>query len=111
MTPIILENYILTITTDGYFSVIEKASGNLIRNTFIFNMFKEKKRKKIFATGFTIGNKKLYVTTNNGKLIVLDISSGKILTYYGFGKNKISNPRMIHKNLYLVSGNSIIKID
>tara|TARA_B100000214_G_C23761408_1_gene532454 strand:- start:527 stop:751 length:225 start_codon:yes stop_codon:yes gene_type:complete len=74
-------------------------------------MFKEKKRKKIFATGFTIGNKKLYVTTNNGKLIVLDISSGKILTYYGFGKNKISNPRMIHKNLYLVSGNSIIKID
>ncbi len=111
LTPIILENYILTITTDGYFSVIEKASGNLIRNTFIFNMFKEKKRKKIFATGFTIGNKNLYVTTNNGKLIVLDISSGKILTYYGFGKNKISNPRMIHKNLYLVSGNSIIKID
>ena len=109
--PIIVDDYIFSISTEGYFNVIEKKTGNIIRITDIFNLFEKKKRKTILPTGFTIGSKKLYVTTNNGKLLIIDIISGKTISYFGFSKNKISNPKLIHNKLYVLEDSSIIKIE
>ena len=111
LDPIILENYIFLLNKDGYLSVIEVISGNLIRSSYLFKSIKHKKKHKLSATGFTLSKNNFYVTTNNGKLLVVNIETGKITTSFNFTKKKISNPQVIHKKMYIVSDDFIIRTD
>ena len=43
--PSIIGNFIFTISTDGYFFIIEKNTGNILRITNVFNNLKKKKIK------------------------------------------------------------------
>ena len=45
LDPIILENYIFLLNKDGYLSVIEVISGNLIRSSYLFKSIKHKKNR------------------------------------------------------------------
>jgi outer membrane protein assembly factor BamB len=42
---VLVDNYIFTVSDEGYLFVIEKHSGNIIRITDLFDMFKTKKEK------------------------------------------------------------------
>ena len=59
--------------------------------------------------GFVVGKQKIYLTTDNGLLIVIDILSGKSLSKIKVDSRKISKPYIFNKNLYIVKDNSIIK--
>ena len=76
-----------------------------------YNNFKEKKRDQIKPTGFIVGLNKIYLSTSNGKLLVIDISSGKTLSTLKIDNQKISRPYVLNKNLFVIKDNGIIKLN
>ena len=111
LRPTLIDDYIFTISLDGYLTVIEKNSGNIIRITDAFKNFKIKKRKKIKPTGFIIGNNNVYLTTDHGRLIVLSVITGKVLSIVKIDNDKITRPFVLNQNMFIVTDNSIIKLN
>jgi outer membrane protein assembly factor BamB len=109
--PTLIDNYIFTVSTEGYLTVIEKSSGNIIRITDTFKNFKEKKRNKIEPTGFVIGKNKIYLSTNHGRLLILDVKTSEIINIMKIDTNKISRPLVLNKNLFIITDNSIYKLN
>jgi outer membrane protein assembly factor BamB len=107
----IIDDYIVSITLEGYLVILEKKTGKIIRVTDIFQNFKIKKRSKIKPTGFVVGLKNIYVTTNNGRLLIVDILSGKTISSSKIDSEKISKPFVHNKNLFLIKNDAIIKLD
>ena len=70
-----------------------------------------KKRKKINPSGFILGKKLVYLTTTSGKLILIDIESGKVTKILNIDNEKISRPMVLDKNLYITKNNSIIRLN
>jgi hypothetical protein len=71
---------------------------------------KQKKRNKIKPVGFVVGSDNILLTTDSGKLLVIDVSTGKTQLILKIDNNKISEPFISNKNLYLVKNDSIIKL-
>ena len=111
LRPSLVENYLLTISIEGYFFVIEKNTGNIIRVTDIFKNFKKKNRSNINPVGFVVGLNNIYLSTDNGRLLVIDIASGQTISTLKIDNEKISRPIIIDKNLYVIKDNAIIKLD
>ena len=109
--PTLVGNFIITVSLEGYLIVIDKITGNIIKVTDVFNNFNPKKRDKIFPTGFVVGQKNIYLSTNTGKLLVIDIKSGKTISTLKVDSEKISRPFILNKSLYLVKDSAIIKLD
>ena len=111
LRPSLVGNYIFTVSLEGYLIVIEKNSGNIIRVTDVFNNFKKKKRDKIKPVGFIIGTNNIYLSTDNGRLMVIDIKSGRTKSILKIDNDKISRPHLIDKDLYVVKENAIIRLN
>jgi len=111
LRPTLVGNYIFTVSLEGYLIIIEKNSGNIIRVNDLFRGFKKNKREKIKPVGFVVGTKNIYLTTNQGRLIVVDIKTGKINSILKIDNEKISRPYVLEKSLYVVKDNAIIKLD
>ena len=111
LRPTLIDNYIFTISDEGYFFIIDKISGNIIRVTDIFKNVKPKKRNKIKPTGFIVGKNDVYLTTDNGRLLVVDITTGKIKSTIKVDRDKILRPSVLNESLFVITENSIVKID
>ena len=109
--PSLIDDYIFTVSIEGYLTIIDKSSGNIIRVTDVFKNFKNKNRNKIQPIGFIIGKDNIYLTTNQGRLLTIDIMTGKILSIIKIDNNKISRPIVINQNLFIITDNSIIKLN
>ena len=111
LRPTLIENFLISVSLEGYLIVIDKITGNIIKVTDVFNNFNPKKRKEILPTGFIIGRKNIYLSTNIGRLLVIDIKSGKTISTLKIDKDKISRPFVSNQNLYLAKDNAIIKLN
>ena len=111
LTPTIVNNLIFTVTMEGFLVVIDARKGNIIRKTDIFKQFKKKKRLKIKPIGFIMGSKNIYLTTNHGRLLVIDVTLGKTISMLKIDSEKISRPFVLNQNLYIIKENSIIKLN
>jgi outer membrane protein assembly factor BamB len=111
LRPTLIDSYIFTVSMEGYLIIIEKNSGNIIRITDTFRNFKIKTRKKILPTGFIVGKDNIYLTTNHGRLVVLDIVTGKILSVIKIDNHTISRPSVLNNNLFIITDNSILKLN
>ena len=107
----IVDNFLFSISIEGYLIVIDKMSGNIVRVTDVFSNFKIKKRSSIKPTGFIVGLKNIYLSTSNGKLIVIDTETGKVISMVKIHNKKISKPFIQNKNLFLIKDNGIIKLN
>ena len=107
----IIDKKIFSISVEGFLIITDLNSGNIIRATNIFNKFVKKKRSKIKPVGFIVGIKYVYVTTDNGKLILIDIISGQVKSVIKIAKSKISRPYIIDKDLIIAKNNSIIRLN
>ena len=72
---------------------------------------RKKKREKIKPVGFVVGSKNIYLTTDHGRLIVVDVKTGKLVSILKIDNDKISRPFVLEKSLYVVKDNAIIKLD
>jgi outer membrane protein assembly factor BamB len=109
--PSIVNNLIFTITKEGFLTIIDSLSGNIIRATDIFSTIKNKKRSKIIPVGFVVTKKNIYLTTNQGRLFTIDIKTGKTKSIKKIDNNKISRPFIVNKKLFLIKEDAIIKLD
>ena len=107
----LIDDLIVSISIEGYLIITEKKSGNIIRVTDIFQNFKTKKRLNIKPNGFIVGLKNIYLSTSNGRLLVIDIVTGKTISVLKIDNEKISKPFVLNKNLFLIKNNSIIKLN
>ena len=111
LRPIMIGNLLFTITLEGYLAVIEKKSGNIIRVSDIFKNIKLKKRKKIKPTGFIAGLNNIYLSTSNGRLLIINIETGKTISTLKIDNDKISRPFVKNNNLFVIKDNAIIKLN
>ena len=109
ITPVITGDLIFTVSNEGYLYAIEKNKGNIIRVTDLFKFYKPKKRKNIYPIGFAIGDKNLYLTNSDGKMIVVDLQNSNILKTEKVSSNLVSKPLIFNNNLFLVRNGSIIQ--
>ena len=105
-----MDNIIFTISIEGYLILIEKKSGNIIKVTDIFDIFKPTERENILPTGFIIGFDKIYLSTTNGRLLIIDISSGKTISSLKIDNSTLSRPFIMNNAMYIAKDNAVIKI-
>ena len=96
---------------EGFLVVIDSQQGNIIRITDIFRQFKKKTRSKIKPVGFVLGSKNIYLTTDHGRLMIIDVTSGKTISMLKIDNDKISRPFVLNQNLYIIKDNSIIRLN
>jgi len=137
--PAVVNDLIFTVTLEGYLVVIDKPTGNIIRITDVFgerakksnslNLFTSKKMNPLYIldnvekkdagvikpefepVGFSIGQEDIFLSTNHGKLLIIDILTGKTKSILKIDNEKISRPFFSNENLYLIKNNSIIKLN
>ena len=107
--PIIVENLIFTISNEGYLYLVDKNKGNILRITDLFSIYKDKKRKNIYPIGFAIGDKNLFLTNSDGKMIIAGIDDGKITKIEKVSGGLVSEPFIFSNNLYVVKNGSIVQ--
>ena len=61
--------------------------------------------------GFILGVDKTYLTTNNGKLIIIDTLTGKSENILSIDRDKISRPFVLNQELFIIKDNSIIRLN
>ena len=73
--------------------------------------FGQNRGSTIEPVGFIVGSKNIYLTTSHGRLIIIDITTGKPTSILKIDNNKISRPFVLNKNLFIIKDNAIIKLD
>ena len=111
LRPIIIGNILFTISLEGYLFLIDKNKGSIIRVTDVFDNFKSKKRNLIKPTGFILGKNNIYLSTNNGRLLVIDIAKGKTISTLKIDNEKILKPVFFDEKLFVVKNNGIIRLN
>ena len=109
--PVVVSNYIITISNEGLLVIINKNDGNILRINNILKNMKKKKRKEYYPVGFVISNNKIYLTTLNGRLFIINFSDASIYKVIKLDKEKLQTPVYFNKELYIAKDNSIIRIN
>ena len=107
----LIGEYLISISLEGYLIFTEKKTGNIVRVTDVFQNFKIKKRSKINPTGFIVGINNIYLSSSNGRLLIIDIASGKTVSTLKVDNEKISKPFIQNENLFLIKDNAIIRLN
>ena len=91
--------------------IIRYADVIFVTHPNIFSQFKDKESSDMYPTGFVFNSNSIFIATNIGKLIVVDIKSGKIKNISKIDSGLISRPFVQNQSMYLVKDNSIIKLN
>ena len=110
LKPTIINELIFSISNDGFLYTIEKKNGNILRS---INLISElnKKKNEVLPMGFVMNSSNLFISLSNGRLLITNISDGKIKDIIKIDNNKISRPYINNQNMYLIKNNSIIKLN
>ena len=108
LRPTIIEDLLFTISEEGYLFVIDNLSGNIVRITDVLINIRDKKNR-VKPSGFIVAENKIYLSLNNGRLVKIDVATGKRENIIKINSSKISRPYVFNNNMYLKSKNSIIK--
>ena len=72
---------------------------------------KRKRRKKYQPIGFLVGKFYIYLSTNNGRILVINFKEGSIEKMLKLDNNKLQRPVYLNKSLYIAKDNSIIRLN
>ena len=109
--PVIISDYIVTVSNEGLLIVLNKKNGNIIRINNILKDIKKKKRRDYYPAGLFVSNSKVYLSTNNGRLFVINFSDGSIDKILKLDRDKLQRPVYFNKELYITKNDSIIRIN
>ena len=111
LRPTFADGLVFTVTLEGYLVVIDSRNGNILRMTNVLSIIKNYKKKKIGPVGFIISKDKIYLSLNNGKLIIIETLTGKPIDIIKIDNGKISRPYVLKSNMFIVRDNSILKLN
>ena len=111
LKPVIIGQILITVSEKGYLYVVDKNTGNIIRINDLFINYKKIKRGQTEPTGFIVAMNKIYLTNDDGKLIIINGNEGSILETIKISGGRISKPFINENKLFLISNGSIIKFN
>ncbi len=111
LRPALIGDYLITISDGGLLIVMNKETGQIIRINDLFKNIKEKRKKNYQPTGFLVGKFYIYLSTNNGRILVVNFKEGKIEKTLKLDNNKLQRPVYFNKSLYIAKDNSIIRLN
>ncbi len=111
LRPTLIGDYLVTITDNGLLIIMNKLSGQIIRINDLFKNMKEKKKKDYQPIGFLVGKFYIYLSTNNGRILVINFKEGKIEKILKLDNNKLQRPIYFNQSLYIAKDNSIIRLN
>ena len=111
LRPTFVDGLVFTVTLEGYLAAIDARNGNIVRMTNILNIVKNYKKKNIKPEGFIIANDKIYLSLNNGRLIIIDTLNGKPVDIKKIDNEKISRPYILNNNMFIIRDNAILKLN
>ena len=111
LKPVIIGKLLITVSEKGYLYIADKKTGNIIRINDLFINYKKIKRGQTKPTGFLVGMNKIYLTNDDGKLIIINGNEGNILETINISSGRISKPFINENKLFLISNGSIIKFN
>ena len=103
----ISENFMFNISEKGYLFIIDTDTGNIIRVTDVFLNFKN--REKIYPVGFVVAKNKIYLSTNNGRIVKVNVVNSEIEDIIKFNNEKISRPFINNGHFFLIKNNAILR--
>ena len=109
--PALISNYLVSISDNGLLIIMDKVTGQIIRVNDLFKNIKEKRKKDYQPTGFLVGKSYIYISTNNGRILVVNFEKGKIEKTLKLDNNRIQRPIYFNKSLYIAKDNSIIRLN
>jgi outer membrane protein assembly factor BamB len=105
------DDIIFSISMEGFLIITNNKNGGIIRITDVFKQFSKKKRSKIKPVGFVVGARNIYLTTDNGRLLIIDILTGKTKSVLKIDGEKISRPFVLNKNMFIIKDKAIIRLN
>ena len=111
LRPAVVSDYIVTISNEGLMILLNKSDGNILRINNILKDIKKKRRKNYLPVGFIISDNKVYVSTNNGRIFIINFSDNSVQKILKFDKEKLQRPVYFNNELYIAKDNSIIRIN
>jgi len=111
LRPTFVDGLIFTVTLEGYLAVIDSRNGNILRMTSIMKQIKKLNKKNINPIGFILSEDKIFLSLNNGRLVIVEILSGNILDIVKIDNEKISRPYVLDNHMFVVRDNAILKLN
>ena len=111
LRPTFVDSMLFTVTLEGYLVAIDSRNGNIVRMTSVLKQIKNYKKKNIKPEGFIVGNKNIYLSLNNGRIVVIKILNGKPIDLIKIDNGKISRPYVLNNDMFVVRDNAIIKMN
>ena len=108
LEPSIIEDFVFTISQEGYLFVIDKINGNILRSTNILGTIKN---ENIYPTGFIVAKNYIYTSLSNGRLLKVSIEDGKTKDIIKIDGDTISRPYILDKQMYVLRNDAIIKVE
>ena len=68
-------------------------------------------RTTVLPIGFIVSNKKIYISLSNGKLVSVDLLTGKSLDVVKIDGEKISRPYIFKNEMFVIKDNGILKLN
>jgi outer membrane protein assembly factor BamB len=87
------------------------SSGRKQKGGWLLGIKPGKNSYLINPIGFVVGKKNIYLTLDNGKMLILDIASGQTISSIKIDNEKISTPFVSNNSLYIAKEKSIIKLN
>ena len=111
LRPTFADGLVFTVTIEGYLVAIDSRNGNILRMTNVLNKIKNYKQKNIKPEGFIITSNRIYLSLNNGRLIIIDTASGKPIDIKKIDNEKISRPYVLNNDMFIIRDNAILKLN
>lgn len=109
--PVIVSDFIITISNEGLLIIMNKNDGNIIRINDLLKNMKKKKRANYYPVGFIISDDKIYLTTKNGRLFIINFADSSLNKVLKLDREKLQRPVYFDKELFVTRNNSIIRIN
>ena len=109
--PALIDDYLITISDNGLLIIMNKKTGQIIRVNDLYKNIKDKRKKDFKPIGFVVGKSYIYLSTKNGRIMVINFKDGKIEKIVKLDNNKLQRPVYLNKSLYIAKDNSIIRLN
>ena len=111
LRPTFVDGLVFTVTLEGYLVAIDSRNGNIVRMTNVLSIINNYKKKNIKPEGFIITDDKIYLSLNNGRLIIIDTLNGRPIDIKKIDNEKISRPYVLNNDMFIIRDNAILKLN